>query len=143
MVVKNNDRSDVGSYIVTRCSRCNNDMNHVVVAKGADGNVARVKCLVCSSEHNYKSAKKISLSTPKVRKVTPTGTRSSSVKLFEEAKQSSVNKVPVNYNITEMYVKGTLLQHPNWGQGVVFKVYDNKVDVVFQDSIRTLVHNRK
>ena len=67
----------------------------------------------------------------------------SNSKLFEEAKSSSVNKVPVDYNISNSYAKGTLLQHSNWGEGVVFKVFDDKIEVVFRDSIRTLVQNRK
>lgn len=142
MVSKNNDRADVGTYIVTRCSKCDNNMNHVVVAKGADNYVARVKCLICGSEHNYKrDAVKKTLST-RISKVSATPKTSNS-KLFEEARSTAVNKVPVEYNISNSYAKGTLLQHLNWGEGVVFKVFDEKIEVIFRDTIRTLVQNRK
>ena len=142
MVIKNKDKAGVGTYIVTRCSRCDNNMNHVVVAQGADGMVARVKCLVCGSEHNYHHETVKKISSVRVPKITASP-RTSSSKLFEEARTGAVNKVPVNYTISEPYVNGTLIQHPNWGEGVVFKVFDNKIEVVFRDSIRTLVHNRK
>ncbi len=142
MSLKNNDKADVGTYIVTRCSRCDNNMNHVVVAKGADNYVARVKCLICGSEHNYKHEPIKKILSAKISKISATP-KSSSSKLFEEAKSSSVNKVPVDYNIADSYVKGTLLQHLNWGEGIVFKVFDNKIEVIFRDSIRTLVQNRK
>jgi len=142
MISKNNERAEVGTYIVTRCSRCDNNMNHVVVAKGADNLVARVKCLICGSEHNYKHEAIKKASSPRVTKVSA-APKSSSSKLFEEAKSTSINKVPVDYNIANSYAKGTLLQHINWGEGVVFKVFDDKIEVVFRNSIRTLVQNRK
>ena len=142
MIPKNNDKADVGTYIVTRCSRCDNNMNHVVVAKGADNYVARVKCLICGSEHNYKHEPIRKILSARVSKVSA-APKSSSSKLFEEAKSSAVNKVPVDYKIAESYSKGTLLQHLNWGEGVVFKVFDDKIEVIFRDSIRTLVQNRK
>ena len=142
MVISNKDRADVGTYIVTRCSKCDHEMNHVVVAKGADGSVARVKCLVCGSEHNYHSSSVKKVSSAKTTKVS-VAPKSSNSKLFEEAKKSSINKVPINYTITDKYAKGTLIQHSNWGEGVVFKVFDDKIEVVFRDLIRTLVQNRK
>jgi hypothetical protein len=142
MINKNKDKADVGTYIVTRCSRCDHDMNHVVVAKGADGSVARVKCLVCGSEHNYHHEAVKKASSVRAPKLT-SAPRSSSSKLFEEAKQGAVNKVPVNYTISDSYPNGTLILHSNWGEGVVFKVFDDKIEVVFRDAVRTLVQNRK
>lgn len=142
MMEKNKDRAGVGTYIVTRCSKCDHDMNHVVVAQGADGGVARVKCLVCGSEHNYHHDAVKKASSVRVPKITA-APKSSTPKLFEEAKQSAVNRVPVNYTISEKYDKGMLIQHSNWGEGVVFKVFDDKIEVVFRDAVRTLVQNRK
>ncbi len=138
----NKDRADVGTYMVTRCSRCDRDMNHVVVAKGSDGSVARVKCLVCGSEHNYHHSVVKKASSAKTTKLSA-APKSSNSKLFEEAKKSAINKVPINYTITDKYANGTLIQHVNWGEGVVFKVFDDKIEVVFRDSIRTLVQNRR
>jgi len=143
MNTRNNDRAGVGEHIVTRCSRCNNDMNHTVVAQGADGIVARVKCMVCSSEHNYKrSVSKITGSqsrTTRVAKVNvPTG-----YKLWEEAKNGAVNKVPINYSMDQKFQKNNLICHPTLGEGVVMNAYDNKIDVIFRNDIKALVHNKK
>lgn len=142
MIAKNKDKAEVGTYIVTRCNRCDNNMNHVVVAKGADNYVVRVKCLICGSEHNYKHEPIKKILSARISKVSA-APRVSNSKLFEEAKTSATNKVPVDYNIGNSYTKGTLLQHLNWGEGIVFKVFDDKIEVVFRDSIRTLVQNRK
>lgn len=137
-----NNKADVGTYIITRCSKCNNDMNHVVVAKGSDGIVARVKCIVCNSEHNYHPEKNKVLRTT-VTKTRPTKPIVSGYKLFEEAKSGAKNMVPIDYAISNVYKKGDLIQHINWGEGVVYNVFDNKVEVIFRDMIRALVHNRK
>ncbi|MFH1223360.1 MAG: hypothetical protein V1647_03340 [Pseudomonadota bacterium] len=143
MITKNNDKAGVGNHIVTHCGRCDHDMNHTVVAHGADGIVARVKCMVCGSEHNYKrttpARTKISGAANTIKKVNiPMGP-----KHWEEAKASASNKVPLTYKMTDWFNKNSLIQHPTLGEGVVIQSYDNKIDVIFRDGIKPLVHNRK
>ena len=152
---KNNDRAGVATHIVTYCSRCAHDTNHVVVAQDENGFVARVKCIVCSSEHKYKrldtrvSGKHMGSSTlaSKSKTFGPKGlgrsTASYDLKLWNEAVSGSSNKVPENYLISGKFDKGSLIYHASMGEGVVLKSYDNKIDVIFKDGIRTLVHNRK
>lgn len=140
--MKNNDRAGVGEHIVTHCNRCSNEMNHTVVAHGADGIIARVKCMVCGSEHNYKKAAPLRLTTPKAAKVTkvsiPMG-----VKHWEEAKTNAINKVPITYSIDQKFQKNNLIYHATLGEGVVINAYDNKIDVIFRNDIKALVHNKK
>lgn len=146
MVIKNKDTAEVGKYIVTRCSRCDNDVNHVVVAQGADGIVARVKCIVCGSEHNYKRTKAVvKSSTTSSRRFTPKAPAPPkvSIKLWEEAKSGAKNKVPLEYAINKTFEKDNLIYHPTMGVGVVMKAYDNKIDVIFSQDIKALVHNKK
>jgi len=147
MTNRDPDRADVGTHIVCYCSRCKHDVNHVVVAKGADGLVARVKCIVCSSEHNYKKAP---TTRPSLRtRPTSISAKSNQIptrfntKLWEEAKNGAKNKVPVEYTINKKFEKDSLIYHSTMGEGVVMKVYDNKIDVIFSSDIKSLVHNRK
>jgi len=138
--------------MVTRCSRCDNEMNHVVVAQGADGNVARVKCMSCSSEHKYKlesmAAKKVASFGSSIIKKTASATASSGgskadYRLWEEAKTGCKNKVPVSYNIAQKFDKETLIHHASLGEGAVIKSFDNKIEAIFSAGIKTLVHNKK
>ena len=141
MNMRNNDRAGVGEHIVTHCTRCNNGMNHTVVAHGADGVVARVKCMVCGSEHNYKKTPtpKSASTVIKVTKVSiPIG-----VKHWEEAKANAINKVPITYSMNQKFQKNNLICHPTLGEGVVMNAYDNKIDVIFRNDIKPLVHNKK
>lgn len=138
---KNNDRAGVGEHIVTRCSRCDHDMNHTVVAQGADGIVARVKCMVCGSEHNYKKFVPERIRATKVKVVQKSVTVTP--KLWDEAKAGAANKSPISYAMDQRFPKNTLIHHPTLGEGVVINAYDNKIDVIFRDGIKPLVHNRK
>jgi hypothetical protein len=150
---KNTDRAGVATHIVTYCSKCAHDTNHVVVAQGEDGFVARVKCIVCGSEHKYKRIDSKfrggnSLgSATKNRNLGPKGisrsTASYDLRLWEEALAGVKNKVPENYLISGVFDKGDLLYHSSMGEGVFLKSYDNKIEVIFKDGIRILVHNRK
>jgi len=151
---KNKDRAGVATHIVTACSKCAHDTNHVVVAQDENGFVARVKCIVCGSEHKYKRFDpRSSSSTPSSRLLNKTkssgpkginrSTASYDLKLWEEAISGVKNKVPENYLISGVFDKGALLYHSSMGEGVVLKSYDNKIEVIFKDGIRVLVHNRK
>ncbi|MEI6079558.1 MAG: hypothetical protein WCQ53_02840 [bacterium] len=148
MVNKDPDRAGVGTHIVTYCSRCAHDVNHVVVAQGADGIVARVKCIVCGSEHNYKKAAARSASSTRsaasraTAKTIPAPSRFN-VKLWEEARAGAKNRVPIEYTINKKFEKDNLIYHSTMGEGVVMKAYDNKIDVIFSSDIKSLVHNRK
>ncbi|MEI6093051.1 MAG: hypothetical protein WCQ47_05135 [bacterium] len=149
MIKKDKDKADVGSHIVTYCSRCAHDVNHVVVAHGADGLVARVKCIVCSSEHNYKKTKVERSSSPKTYSAASSISKLSQVparcntKLWEQAKAGAKNKVPLEYTMNKKFEKDNLIYHSTMGEGVVMKAYDNKIEVIFSTDIKALVHNRK
>jgi len=131
----------VGSYTVTTCNRCNNEMNHIISALNSDSSIAQVKCMVCSSIHKYK---KISLE-PKTKQITKRTTSSSGsyYKLFNEAKERATNKVSLKYSIGNTYSKNTLIDHISLGEGVVLNSYDSKIEVLFKDGVKILVHNKK
>jgi hypothetical protein len=45
------------------------------------------------------------------------------------------------YSVAERFATGELLEHPTFGLGVVSTATD-KIEVVFRDGTRTLVHGR-
>ena len=134
MVLK---RKTVGSYIVTRCSKCDNDMNHVITALNPDGSVVQVKCMVCSSIHKPIRQKKLLASPRKTIKTTRP-----SYSLFNQAKESATNKVPMQYNMSKKFDKNILIIHSQMGEGVILNSYENKIDVLFLEGRKVLVHNR-
>jgi len=57
-MTKNKDRTPVAQNVITMCTRCERELNHVVVAHDATGIVETVKCNTCGSEHKYHPGKK-------------------------------------------------------------------------------------
>ena len=57
-MTKDKDRTPVAQNVITMCTKCEMELNHVVVAHDAGGIVERVKCHTCGSEHKYRPDKK-------------------------------------------------------------------------------------
>lgn len=132
-----NNKKSVGSYIVTECSKCNNNMNHVITALNPDSSIAQVKCLVCGSIHKPKTIRVVG-AAKKIQRVKS----APSYSLLNKAKDGAINKVPINYSMTTNFKKNTLIQHFQMGEGVVLSVYDNKIEVLFVEGKKVLVHNK-
>lgn len=133
-------KKSVGSYVVTGCSRCNNEMNHVITALNPDSSIAQVKCMVCGSIHKPKNKKDLRVlgSVKKIEKIkTPP-----SYALLNEARGTASNKVPINYSISNTFKKNMLILHSHMGEGVVLNVFDNKIEVLFAEGKKVLVHNK-
>ena len=57
-MTKDKDRTPVAQNVITMCTKCEMELNHVVVAHDKGGVVERVKCQTCGSEHKYRPDKK-------------------------------------------------------------------------------------
>ena len=57
-MTKDKDRTPVAQSVITMCTKCEMELNHVVVAHDKGGVVERVKCQTCGSEHKYRPDKK-------------------------------------------------------------------------------------
>ncbi len=134
------DRTPVAKDIITVCSRCKLELNHIVVRHNAEGIVDRVKCHTCGFEHKYKPVKKTAEGTKKrkspVRKKSPE-------KEYEALMEKSRDKVPVSYNMTASFSEGDVIDHTKFGKGIVLETSYERVGVLFQDGVKTLAANKK
>ncbi len=122
-------RHQVGGEIETRCGKCKENRSHVIVAlKEGTGEIARVQCGFCNSNHIYRPAKIKTAST----RTTSRGTK----------KASSVESSgpPRPYSMQERFAIGDRLEHPKFGSGIVMDVRSGKIDVKFGREMKTLVH---
>lgn len=148
----------VAKNIHTFCKKCNADRYHVVIAHKT-ANSAKVKCEVCGSHKTY--------TLPKAPKPPPVRGPVSSVGLIPEKKPRASRK-PVTeearrsqhlaeyegllqqngvgdalaYSVSGKFKLNQKLQHPKFGLGLIRSVHQDKIEVVFSDEIRNLVHNR-
>jgi hypothetical protein len=132
----------VGSNVDSWCTRCKLILAHTIEAI-AQGNIKRVQCNTCRGAHQYKGnepgTKKISLSlksssSPKARP------KASDLERLLQGKNLA-NALP--YSIGTHFAKGDVINHANFGQGVVLEDRDTqKIEVLFESGPKILIHAR-
>lgn len=125
------------------CKKCECDRYFVVVAH-TTATSAKVKCEVCGSTKTFK--------LPKERKSTSSGTRTRTSTKRADAQDPSAMwndlKIQIGvdrlvpYNMKARFELANAINHPKFGIGFVTNATNEKIDVVFQEGGRSLVHNR-
>lgn len=135
----------VASKIYIDCKKCEAERYHVVLAHTTSTS-AKVECEVCKSKKTYKlpsAAKKKSTAGTGVRRV-----GKNSAEALAKAHQEEYQKLidaavdEQTYNMKLKFALNSKLKHPKFGLGVIRAVQPDKIEVVFSDEVRNLVHNR-
>ena len=135
------DRTPVAKDIVTLCSRCKLELNHIVVRHNSEGIVDRVKCHTCGFEHKYKPvAKKKARATTKKR---PPVRKKSPEKEYEAIMAKNSHVLPVPYSMKTSYSEGDIIDHKTFGKGIVIETSFERIGVLFHDSVKTLAADKK
>ena len=132
-----------GDTVESQCTRCKALLNHTVIAMVA-GQVVRVKCNTCGSEHNHRPAKEAKVAAPKGAKAekekavrTP---RAKAVKapvvsdeeVWEEMIRPHDPDNAVPYSMEGKFRANSLLTHPTFGIGLISSAQAGKIEVVFK-----------
>ncbi len=111
----------VGERVDKLCAVGGVERGHVVASITKRGQVSRVSCPQCGTRSPFKSGKGAG------------GAQSS----------TSGTKTGAPYDWTRTYRIGQTLMHPAYGFGEVTAVIEpKKIDVLFEDRMRRLVHSR-
>jgi len=137
----------VGKEILSNCSRCKLILAHIIVTMKSADLPDKVMCKTCKTTQSYKDpgAKKKKVSIDKVVKSAKAakGIKSESVSELWNKAINKATQSPKEYSIKGSFQMGDVLNHPTFGQGVVEKLIDdNKIEVIFQDDFRTLMHKK-
>lgn len=133
----------VAKSFYTFCKKCEADRYHVVLAHKT-ATSASIQCEICKSKKTY------SLPKPGAAKGKTTGGRAGGASVprrshtgdYEVRMQNMQNKDATPYSIKGKFAENQKLNHAKFGIGFVIKTYDDKVDVIFTDEVKTLMHNR-
>ena len=107
-----------GERVEKFCATCGEERGHVVVSVTKLGSISRVSCPKC-------------------------GTRSSFKSNASAAQQGTRAKTGAPYDPKLTYRTGQSMLHPSFGQGEVTAVIEpQKIDVLFADRLRRLIHAR-
>lgn len=137
----------VGKEILSHCNKCKLTLAHIIVTMKSLSEPDKVMCKTCKGTHGYKDpsapAKKVAIK--KIGAPKTSTPRRSSVPI-EQIWTDAMNKVTKHskeYTIKGIFEVGDLIAHPSFGPGIVEKVVDsNKIEVLFRDDYRTLIHKK-
>lgn len=136
----------VAKSFYTFCKKCDADRYHIVLAHTSAAS-AKIECEICHSKKTYSLPKAGAKKTASGGTVAPKRTSSMSARMSAHNNQfeSLMNKdVDVNsYNMKTKYAKDTKIDHPKFGIGFVTEATVDRIEVVFKDEVKTLLHNRQ
>ena len=105
----------VGERVDKLCAKCGEERGHIVTAVTKAAQISRVSCSKCGTSSAFKSSSRTS---PRVS-----------------------DKTPARYDRTSVYRTGQTISHETFGIGEVTGVIEpRKIDVLFQDRLRRLIH---
>jgi hypothetical protein len=108
----------VGERVEKLCVVCKEERGHVVASVTKRGQISRVDCPKCGTRSTFKSGAGLNL-------------------------EHAAAKAGAPYDRTHTYRKGQTLTHPTYGIGEVTAIIEpQKIDVLFNDRMRRLIHAR-
>lgn len=152
----NTELPPVAKSFYTLCKKCEAERYHVVLAHTSEKS-AKIKCEVCGSQKSYTlpKAKKASTSsasstakTPGVKapgrrgKNSEESRRASHLAEYESLLQANDSSPTQTYSMKTKFENNHKLNHPKFGLGIIRVAQPEKIEVVFQDEVRSLIHNR-
>jgi hypothetical protein len=129
----------VAKSIFTACKKCGEDRYHTVIAH-TSATAAKVKCEICGATKSFKTpsakaATKKRVGTPRVKK-------NAHLDEYSAFMSSHSSKDSASYSMKGKFETNQKLQHPKFGLGFVRVALNDKIEVVFEDEVRSLIHNR-
>ena len=107
----------IGDRVEKLCAVCQEERGHVVASVTKRGLISRVTCPKCGTRGSFSGSK------------------------VTKARSKMANSEP--YDQKRTYRTGQTMSHPIWGAGEVTALIEpRKIDVLFADRIRRLVHSR-
>jgi predicted Zn finger-like uncharacterized protein len=134
----------VGKTMYIECKKCGTDRYFVVLAHKT-ATSAKVKCEVCGAQRSYTlpkaQARKTGTSTRASKSAA--AARDNHTKEYEKLMQENDANPAQTYNMKMKFEVNQKVSHPKFGVGLVRAAQPEKIEVVFQDEVRNLVHNRQ
>lgn len=132
----------------TFCKKCDADRYHIVLTH-TSSTAAKIECEVCHSKKTFSlpkagssMAKKAAVKKPgaKPRKV---GVRKNShADEFNALMSNRGTEKGIPFSIKTKFEKDQKMDHGKFGPGFVKNVQIDRVDVMFEDEVKTLMHNK-
>lgn len=127
-----NKKPQLGGDIDAHCGKCKDIREHVIAALNDDGQIERVQCRTCQSNHLFRQRSPRAATSRS--STTPRASR-------KEGTADSLPEGPLRkYSMQDRFAVGDRIDHPRFGIGVVAEVRPGKIDVKFGRELKTLIH---
>lgn len=132
----------VAKSFYTFCKKCDIDRYHRVLAHTSP-TTAKIECEVCHSRKSYSLPKPGTVAKRLAQAGVKAGARKTShTGEYEIYNQKHMSVDATKFNIKSKFKQDQKIDHPKFGIGFVQKVYVDKIDVIFAEEVKSLVHNR-
>jgi len=137
----------VGKDVDSWCTRCKLMLAHTIEAASGD-KITRVHCNTCKSQHAFRSKPPGKVTTKKTRGASggARGSKDGGIPpdSFEALMRGKDPSSARRYVLADRFKQGELIKHSQFGLGVVRSMKGlDKIEVVFADAQRTLVHGHR
>jgi hypothetical protein len=134
----------VGKDVDSWCTRCRMVLAHTIEAV-VSGRITRVHCNTCGGQHAYRARAPGTGSAGRAREGRTDGARAASKPTRDYASLMR-GRDPGSaraYTAAERFKDGELIRHATFGLGLVTALKDvNKIEVLFADGSKVLIHRR-
>jgi hypothetical protein len=133
----------VAKSFFTFCKKCDVDRYHKVLAHTSPTS-AKIECEVCHAKQKYSlpKEKKASTTARKPRAASANARKSSHQSEYNDLLTSLAAMEEKPYSLKAKFEIANKINHPKFGVGVVRSVQPDKIEVVFSDEVKLLIHNR-
>lgn len=134
----------VAKSFPTFCKKCNAERYHRVLAHKSASS-AKIECEICHSVKTYTLPKAGSTTT---RRTGSTNERKTAVRKNSHADEYNLlvmnrrEEKSTPFNIKTKFELDQKIEHPKFGIGFVKIAQNDRIDVIFEDELKTLMHNK-
>lgn len=133
-----------GKEVLSYCGKCKLKLAHIIVTMKDRKTVGKVECKTCKSNHSFKES--ATSAAPAKRRMTSSKRNTviqTAAEMWSE-KNKHLSKNEISYSIRTKFSVGDCIAHPSFGLGYVQTLVSNeRIEVLFQHDIKTLVHNKQ
>lgn len=134
----------VGKDVDSWCTRCKMLLAHTIEAV-VNGRITRVHCNTCGGQHVYRAKPPGAGGATTRTRATRTVGRAAApaAAVYADLLRGRDQNAAKAYSTTDRFAERDLIRHPSFGLGVVTSLKDvNKIEVLFPDGAKTLIHRR-
>ncbi len=132
------DNTPIDGLLVTRCTKCKTELQHIVLTHNKEGVVAKVKCNTCGHDHKYYPEKKRLAAKKKKEETARLAKEKREAEKYARLMEQNQSKKTKSYNMSDDYSDNDVIDHKTFGKGIITKVNYQKMDVLFETGFRLL-----